>query len=125
MNEKGCPFCTPGAVMFENELAVAIPDKFPVRPGHSLVMPRRHTASFFDLTGEEVAACFDLIKKVREMLDGEYSPGGYKIGINIGRSSGQTVMHAHIHVVPMGGEPPRGRSEVFTRKDISEEGSDA
>jgi diadenosine tetraphosphate (Ap4A) HIT family hydrolase len=121
MNEKECPFCSNDKVMFENELAVAIPDRYPVRPGHSLVMPRRHTASFFDLTSEEVAACFDLIKKIKGMLDDRYSAGGYKIGINVGRSSGQTVMHAHIHVVPMGGEPLSGRSEVFTRKDIAKE----
>jgi diadenosine tetraphosphate (Ap4A) HIT family hydrolase len=117
MTEKGCPFCSPEKVLFENELAVAIPDKYPVREGHTLVMPRRHVSSFFDLTEEEVLACYDLIQKTKSMLDEEYSSGGYKIGINIGRPSGQTVMHAHIHVVPMGGEKISGRSEVFTRKD--------
>ena len=118
MTEKNCPFCSPEKILFENEMARAVPDRYPVRPGHTLVVPKRHVASFFDLTEEELAACFDLIKKTKGSLDEKYSPGGYKIGINIGRSSGQTIMHAHIHVVPMGGEKPHGRSEVFTRKDV-------
>ena len=115
--EKACPFCLPEEILFENELARAIPDKYPVRQGHTLVLPRRHVASFFELTEEEVIDCYELIKKTKDMLDGKYSPGGYKIGINIGRSSGQSIMHAHIHVVPMSGEKVRGRNEVFTRKD--------
>ena len=118
MTREGCSFCEPDGVLFENDLALAIPDKYPVRPGHTLVIPKRHVASFFELSGEEAAACFDLIKRAKEMLDGEYSPDGYKIGINVGRASGQTIMHVHIHVVPMGGEGPRGRSELFSRRDL-------
>ena len=116
--ERDCPFCSPEKILFENELARAIPDKYPVRPGHTLVIPRRHVASLFDLTDEEVLACFDLIKRVKAHLEDKYSPGGYKVGANIGRSSGQSVMHVHIHVVPMGGDKPLGRSEGFTRKDV-------
>jgi diadenosine tetraphosphate (Ap4A) HIT family hydrolase len=118
MTEKECPFCSPEKVLFENELAFAIPDKYPVRPGHTLVIPKRHVPSFFDLSDEEVLACFDLIKKAKGDIDEEYAPDGYKIGINIGRSSGQTVMHVHMHVVPLGGENISGRSEVFSRKDL-------
>jgi len=117
MTEQGCPFCSLEKILFENDLAVAIPDKYPVRPGHTLVIPKRHVPVFFDLSDEEVVACFDLIKKVKVSLEDKFSPGGYKVGANIGRSSGQTVMHAHIHVVPMGGDKPGGRNEVFTRKD--------
>ena len=118
MTEKACPFCGIEKVLFENELAFAIPDKFPVRPGHTLVIPKRHVSSYFDLTDEEVVAGFDLIKKAKNGIDEEHSPDGYKIGINIGRSSGQTVMHVHMHVVPVGSEMISGRSEVFTKKDF-------
>ena len=118
MTEKACPFCGIEKVLFENELAFAVPDKFPVRPGHTLVIPKRHVSAFFDLTDEEVVACFDLIKKAKKDIDEEHSPDGYKIGINIGRSSGQTVMHVHMHVVPVGSEMISGRSEVFTKKDF-------
>ena len=112
MTERGCPFCSPEKVTFENELAMAIPDKYPVRPGHTLVIPKRRVASFFDLTGEELLACYDLIKQVKEEMDARFSPGGYKVGANIGRASGQSVMHAHIHVVPMGGKILSDREEV-------------
>lgn len=115
MSER-CPFCEPANVIVENDLAVAIPDRHPIRPGHTLVIPRRHIASFFDLTAEETVACCDLVRSVRDRLEIERSPGGYKIGINIGHASGQTIMHVHIHVVPMGGEGPRGRSELLGRR---------
>ncbi|MDD3643748.1 MAG: HIT family protein [Candidatus Krumholzibacteria bacterium] len=115
MIDRQCPFCSPSGVFLENDLAAAIPDRHPIRPGHTLVIPKRHVASFFDLTPEEAAACFELVRAVRARLEGEYSPGGYKIGINIGRAAGQSVMHAHIHVVPMGGGAPRGRSELLER----------
>jgi diadenosine tetraphosphate (Ap4A) HIT family hydrolase len=113
MIERGCPFCDPPKVLFENSLAVAIPDKYPVREGHTLVIPRRHVSSFFELTDEEALACYDLIKRVRESLDGRLSPGGYKVGVNIGRASGQSVMHVHIHVLPMGGKKLSDRNELF------------
>jgi diadenosine tetraphosphate (Ap4A) HIT family hydrolase len=112
---NGCPFCDPAHVIFENDLAFAIPDKHPIRPGHTLIIPRRHVESFFELTTEEAVACFELARSVRDRLEKEYAPGGYKIGINVGRGAGQSIMHAHIHVVPMGGGAPRGRSELLTR----------
>ena len=116
--ESGCPFCGPEKMLFENGLAFAIPDKYPVREGHTLIIPKRHVSAIFELTDEEVVACFDLIKRIKRSLDEKCSPGGYKIGINIGRPAGQSVMHAHIHVVPMGGEKISGRNEIFNRKDL-------
>ena len=112
-----CPFCQPGGVIVENDLAAAIPDKYPIRPGHTLVLPKRHVASFFDLTAQETAACFDLVRAVRERLESEHSPGGYKIGVNVGRAAGQSIMHVHIHVVPLGGAGPRGRGELLEHDD--------
>ena len=113
----GCPFCNPAGVIARNDLAAAIPDKHPIRSGHTLVIPKRHVASFFDLTAEETAACFELVRAVRERLEAERQPDGYKIGINVGRAAGQSIMHVHIHVVPLGGEGPRGRSELLARGD--------
>lgn len=115
MRDDRCPFCSPSGIILENDLAVAIPDRHPIRPGHTLVIPRRHVSSFFDLTPEETAACFELVRAVRDRLEEERSPGGYKIGINAGRAAGQSIMHAHIHVVPMGGGESKGRSELLER----------
>lgn len=116
MGKDGCPFCGLEKTVLENGLAVAIPDKYPVRPGHTLVIPRRHVSSFFDLTDDEILAIYDLVKKAKEMIDEEHSPGGYRVGANIGRDSGQSVMHVHVHVLPMGGTKLDGREEVSFRR---------
>lgn len=84
-----------------NDLAFAIPDGYPVSPGHALVVPRRLVATWFDATSEERQALFDLVDKVKRQLDsGAPAPDGYNIGINCGAAAGQTVTHLHVHVIP-------------------------
>ncbi|MFC1684321.1 HIT family protein, partial [Pseudomonadota bacterium] len=96
-----CLFCTdPRGVSLQNELAYSARDSFAVSPGHTLVIPRRHVASFFDLTPEEVNACMELITGERKRLDEEFKPDGYNIGVNVGPAAGQSILHAHIHVIP-------------------------
>ncbi|MGQ9497050.1 MAG: HIT family protein [Desulfotomaculales bacterium] len=99
---QGCIFCTlpPEAVILQNDLAVAIYDKYPVNPGHVLVIPRRHFPTFFEATDEEILAVYRLIREVRALLDEQYSPDGYNIGVNNGACAGQTVWHMHVHVIP-------------------------
>jgi diadenosine tetraphosphate (Ap4A) HIT family hydrolase len=84
----------------ENEHAFAIFDKFPVNRGHTLIIPKRHYASFFDSTPEEVAGFYSLIHNVKGYLDEEFKPDGYNIGINVEQAAGQTIFHLHIHVIP-------------------------
>lgn len=110
---QSCPFCTPDSatILCGNELAVAFPDSFPVTPGHSLIVPKRHVSSLFEATGEEIAAMFDLVTDVRQRLLTEHAPDGFNIGINDGAAAGQTVMHLHIHLIPRYAgdtEDPRG-----------------
>jgi diadenosine tetraphosphate (Ap4A) HIT family hydrolase len=97
-----CPFCNPdpSTVLLANEHALAFPDRFPVTPGHSLIVPKRHIVSFFEATKEEQAALFDLVAEIREKLRAERGPDGFNIGINDGSAAGQTVMHSHIHLIP-------------------------
>lgn len=83
-----------------NELAFAIRDAFPVSPGHTLVIPRREVATWFDASLEEQHALFALVDAVKRQLDAELHPDGYNIGINAGEAAGQTVMHLHVHVIP-------------------------
>jgi diadenosine tetraphosphate (Ap4A) HIT family hydrolase len=64
------------------------------------VIPRRHIASFFDLTLAEREAIGDLLDRAKATLDDEFSPDGYNIGINDGVAAGQTVMHLHVHLIP-------------------------
>lgn len=96
-----CVFCKPGIpVILENELAFAKIDKHPVSEGHTLIIPRRHFADYFDATSEEKAALTDLIDKAKLYLDKKFQPDGYNLGVNIGKAAGQSVMHLHIHLIP-------------------------
>ena len=94
-----CPFCNEQTLM-ENDLTYARVDKFPVSPGHTLVIPKRHAETWFDMTEEEQHDALRLIDQVKQHLDKEYAPDGYNIGMNCGEAAGQSVPHAHIHVIP-------------------------
>src|SRR3990172_9053617 len=97
-----CPFCTLGAerIVLANELAVVIRDAFPVSPGHTLIMPKRHVGSFFDATGDERKAMLALLDSAKRGLDAAFHPDDYNIGINDGEAAGQTVPHMHLHLIP-------------------------
>ena len=84
----------------ENELAFAIPDGFPLSPGHTLVVPKRLVATWFDATAEEKFALVELVDVVKRKLDERFRPDGYNIGFNAGEAAGQTVPHLHVHVIP-------------------------
>lgn len=83
-----------------NALAFAIRDGFPVSEGHTLIIPRRLVATWFEASRAEQLAILDLIDDVKRDLDRLYRPDGYNIGINAGAAAGQTVMHLHVHVIP-------------------------
>ena len=108
-----CPFCSLAVdrLVLESEGAVVIRDAFPVSPGHTLIIPRRHVASFFEITDTERAELMSLLAAARADLDREFRPAGYNIGINDGAAAGQTVPHLHIHLIPRytgDADDPRG-----------------
>ncbi len=108
-----CPFCSLPAERFvlESAYAVVIRDAFPVSPGHTLIIPKRHVASFFEVTEAERAELMSLLAAARDDLDREFRPAGYNIGINDGAAAGQTVPHLHVHLIPRFAgdrEDPRG-----------------
>jgi diadenosine tetraphosphate (Ap4A) HIT family hydrolase len=108
-----CPFCDVALsrIQLENEVGIAILDAFPVSEGHTLIVPRKHVASLYDLPINEQATLWQLVGEVRGYLFQKYHPDGFNIGINDGQAAGQTVMHSHIHVIPRqaGDDPdPRG-----------------
>lgn len=109
----------------ENELAFAIYDNFPVSKGHVLIMPKRHLASYFDATEEEIQAFYSLTNEIKELLDDELKPDGYNIGINIGEAAGQTIFHLHIHIIPRykgDVENPRGGIRKLKRPLVEYDG---
>jgi len=108
-----CPFCTLPAsrIVKENDHALLIRDAYPVSPGHSLVIPKRHIGSWFEASAEERGAMLALIDQAKAMIDVELAPDSYNIGINDGSAAGQTVPHLHMHLIPrfQGDVPdPRG-----------------
>jgi len=102
MSPKTCAFCTlPSArVIDENTTAMVIRDGYPVSPGHTLLIPKRHTGSFFDLSEHERNDLLALLNRAKWLLDAELQPQGYNIGINDGAAAGQTVPHLHVHLIP-------------------------
>jgi len=102
MTSTNCSFCNVEAtkILLENEVGIALQDAFPVTEGHTLVIPKRHVASLFNLNADEQAALWQLAAEVRSKLVEEFHPAGFNVGVNDGRAAGQTVMHAHIHVIP-------------------------
>ena len=101
--ENECLFCSVGEerIIAENELAFAIRDGFPVTELHSLIIPRRHVSDYFELSKEELFACNDLLRIVKEeILARDASVKGFNVGANSGLVAGQSIFHCHIHLIP-------------------------
>ena len=108
-----CPFCSPTSaeIVLRNHLCYARYDRYPVSKGHLLIIPLRHVASFFELAEGERQAALDLLWQANSKLAAALHLDGYNVGVNVGQAAGQTVMHAHIHLIPryQGDVPdPRG-----------------
>ena len=98
-----CLFCNTKESGFalENELSYASYDTYPVSKYHCLIIPKRHIKDFFELTDEELVACNDLIKKVKkEVTEKDPNIDGFNLGTNIGKVSGQSILHCHFHLIP-------------------------
>ena len=98
-----CIFCKirTEELQFENQLAYSSRDSYPVSKHHSLIVPKRHVETYFELTDEEIYACNELILKTKEkILKEDSSIKGFNIGTNSGKVAGQSIMHCHIHLIP-------------------------
>ena len=98
-----CIFCIirKEALQFENQLAYSSKDSYPVSQFHSLIVPKRHVETYFELTKDEILSCNELILKTKEKILKEDSRvEGFNIGTNAGKVSGQSIMHCHIHLIP-------------------------
>jgi len=101
--DANCPFCTQveDRVVEEYESAIAIEDGHPVTDGHILVLPRRHTLDFFSMSEQERTDANQLLRLLRNRLsEGDPTISGFNVGSNCGETAGQTVWHAHIHLIP-------------------------
>ena len=97
---NSCPFCDPNERVLANELAYVRYDKFPVSPGHALIIPYRHVSDYFDLTEAEFEAIHALVRDIKGLIADKFEPDGFNVGINAGEAAGQTVWHVHVHLIP-------------------------
>jgi diadenosine tetraphosphate (Ap4A) HIT family hydrolase len=110
-----CPFCgrvrDPDAQLATNRHAVAFADAFPVTEGHALVVPREHVGRLSDLDEDAYVDVWLLVREVERHITARLGPDGFTIGANVGEAAGQTVPHAHVHLIPRkhgDHEDPRG-----------------
>lgn len=100
---ESCPFCNveKARIVEENSWFLAVRDKYPVTPLHTLLVPFRHVDSYFELSDDEMSAFNVILKSQKDYIqeaDGQVS--GFNVGFNAGQDAGQTVMHCHIHIIP-------------------------
>ena len=109
-----CIFCRHDrSILVQTKLSFAFLDSFPVSNGHALVIPKRHVVSIWEMTTEEYTDAFNLVRQVRDVLQKKFEPQGFNIGVNCGEAAGQSVFHAHIHVIPRyAGDAPNPRGGV-------------
>ncbi len=101
MTANECIFCAPDRPLIaENDLALAFLDRNPVSPGHALIVPRQHVRTIFDASPAVYSACFSLACEVRHWVTQMHAPDGFNLGVNCEVAGGQSVWHAHIHLIP-------------------------
>lgn len=102
-NPENCPFCAPEPereLLTESATCYTLLDKYPVSPGHALIIPKKHLPNYFDLSIHTKTALWLMADRVKGLLTERFRPDGFNIGINIGTAAGQTVPHVHIHIIP-------------------------
>ena len=97
---EDCELCVPAEIVRENALAYVRRDNHALSPGHVLVVPKRHVASFFEMTVEEQSAVLALLNDAQRTIQAAHAPDGYNIGVNVGKAGGQSRMHVHVHLIP-------------------------
>ena len=96
-----CPLCNKrDEMIIENEWAYTLYDTNPASPGHCLIVPHRHVAEYFQATENEKKYMLELVDEMKNIIDKDFQPDGYNIGVNIGAAAGQSVPHIHIHMIP-------------------------
>jgi diadenosine tetraphosphate (Ap4A) HIT family hydrolase len=102
LTETKCPFCAlnPERVVISDLEVLAVQDGYPVTEGHTLVIPRRHVSRLFELPPNEQANLWLFVGRVRDFLATKLNVENFNVGLNDGKLAGQTVPHAHIHIIP-------------------------
>jgi diadenosine tetraphosphate (Ap4A) HIT family hydrolase len=107
---NGCELCAPSGVLFESDFAYVSYEAHSLSKGHVIVVPKRHVADFFAMSGAEQGSVLALLNRAQKMIREKHRPDGYNIGVNVGAAAGQSRMHAHVHLIPRyAGDPHEGK----------------
>ena len=100
--KRECPFCKieKQRIIFDNDYVIVFRDAFPVSRGHTLIIPKKHISSIFEADEAIREGILKALDEAKRILDREYKPDAYNIGINDGAVAGQTIMHLHVHLIP-------------------------
>lgn len=103
---NNCLFCKiinkeiPATIIYENNEVIAILDINPVNPGHTLVIPKKHSVDILDTDDHLLGDIASVVKKVGQALKSSLGYEGFNVGVNNGTVAHQIIMHAHWHVIP-------------------------
>ena len=104
IKKKGeCVFCNLESgkeLITETATAIAFLDSYPVNPGHTLIIPKRHVDDYFELTIHEQRALWLVVNRCKKLIQKRFNPDGFNVGINVGEAAGQSIFHVHIHLIP-------------------------
>ena len=110
---KGCELCAPKDVLFESDFAYVSHEANSLSKGHVIVVPKRHVADFFDMSGAEQGSVVALLNRAQKMIHEKHRPDGYNLGVNVGAAAGQSRMHVHVHLIPRyAGDVPDPRGGI-------------
>jgi ATP adenylyltransferase len=100
--QSDCPFCSLAdrPLIAESAHCIAFLDGYPVSQGHALVVPRRHSTHYFEMTPVEKEDLWKLVDQVVVRLKNEFLCDSFNVGFNVGTVAGQTVFHTHVHIIP-------------------------
>ena len=97
---KGCELCEARDPLFESDFAYVRYDSHSLSPGHVIVVPKRHVADFFEMSGAEQGSVIALLNRAQRMLQEKHHPDGYNVRVDVGAAAGQSRMHVHVHLIP-------------------------
>ena len=102
-SKNDCLFCVvrPNELLSENESCYASKDAHPVTSQHTLIIPKRHVVDYFDLTELELVGIHQMLIAMRSRIkNDDLTVKGFNIGVNAGKTAGQSIPHVHIHLIP-------------------------
>ena len=127
MADGECIFCSmvegkiPAKKVFEDETVLAFLDINPRNPGHTLVIPKKHVETIFDLSDSEAADFFKKVKQIAEKVQAGTNAQGVSLAQSNGKAAGQVIPHAHFHVIPRFlTEGPVGLESMLPSKRLEE-----